>query len=109
VLHASGGSIDLTHAIIPANGSCTVTVTVSASQTGSYTNTIAAQALTTGPAGASGAASTASLKVQTPPSSGGGGGALGNLELMLLGGIATLGARRRAGRRATPPRRQPLG
>ncbi len=49
------------------NGSCTVTVSVSGSVVGSYTNTIAANALMTGPAGGNAAAApSATLTVSTP-------------------------------------------
>ena len=53
-------------AIIPAKGSCTITLQVSGTTAGSYANLIAAGALTSGPAGASAASSTASLTVTAP-------------------------------------------
>jgi serine protease len=65
-LVASGTSIALTGAIIPAKGTCTVTVPVSSTTGGSYTNNIAANALTTGPAGGNTATATATLSVTAP-------------------------------------------
>jgi serine protease len=65
-LQAAGSSVALTGAIIPANGSCTVTLPVSSSTGGTYTNTIPANALTTGPAGGNTATATASVTVTAP-------------------------------------------
>jgi len=65
-LVASGTSIALTGAIIPGNGSCTVTLPVSSTAAGTYTSTIAANALTTGPAGGNTATATAALTVTAP-------------------------------------------
>ena len=65
-LVASGTSIALTGAIIPGNGSCTVTLPVSSTAAGSYTSTIAVNALTTGPAGGNTATATAALTVTAP-------------------------------------------
>jgi serine protease len=65
-LVASGTSIALTGAIIPAKGTCTVTVPVSSTAGGSYTSNIAANALTTGPAGGNTASATATLSVTAP-------------------------------------------
>jgi len=56
----------LAGAIIPVNGSCTVTLAVSGTTAGSYTNTIAANALQTGPGGGSSAAAAATLTVTAP-------------------------------------------
>jgi len=56
----------LTGAIIPVNGSCTVTLAVSGTTAGSYTNTIAANALQTGPGGGSSVAAAATLTVTAP-------------------------------------------
>jgi uncharacterized repeat protein (TIGR01451 family) len=44
---AGGGSVALSGATIPANGSCTVTVSVRSATLGTYTNSMAAGALTT--------------------------------------------------------------
>ena len=65
-LSAAGSTVTLTDANIPANGSCTVTVSVSGSAPGSYANTIAANALMTGPAGGNAAAPSSTLTVTTP-------------------------------------------
>jgi serine protease len=65
-LVASGTSIALTGAVIPANDSCTVTLPVSSTTVGNYTSTIAANALTTGPAGGNTATATATLAVTAP-------------------------------------------
>jgi serine protease len=65
-LTTASNSISLSGANIPANGSCTVTVSVSGAAAGSYTNAIAANALTTGPAGSNAAASSATLTVTAP-------------------------------------------
>ncbi len=56
----------LTGGIIPVKGRCTVTLTVSSATAGSYTNTIAANALITGPAGGNSAAADATLIVGPP-------------------------------------------
>ena len=65
-LQAAGSSVALTGAIVPANGSCTITLPVSSSTAGTYTNSIPANALTTGPAGGNTATATASLTVSAP-------------------------------------------
>jgi serine protease len=65
-LVASGTSVALTGAVIPAKGTCTVTVPVSSTTAGSYTSNIAANALTTGPAGGNTATATATLSVTAP-------------------------------------------
>ncbi|MDP9084474.1 MAG: S8 family serine peptidase [Pseudomonadota bacterium] len=83
----------LTGAIIPVKSSCTVTLTVSSTTAGSYTNTIAASALSTGPAGGNSTAAAATLTVTASKS---GGGALDWLDLMFVAGVAWAG-RRHAG------------
>jgi serine protease len=65
-LVATGSSIALDDANIPANGNCTITVPVSGATAGSYTNTIPVSAFTTGPAGNNTAAATATLNVSPP-------------------------------------------
>jgi serine protease len=65
-LTTTSNSVTLGDANIPANGSCNVTVSVSSSAVGAYTNSIAANALTTGPAGGNSAGSTATLTVTAP-------------------------------------------
>jgi hypothetical protein len=62
------GGVALRGADIPANGSCTVTLAVQSPTPGSYTNSIAPNALTTGPAGANTQGATALLTVTAPAS-----------------------------------------
>jgi uncharacterized repeat protein (TIGR01451 family) len=57
---AGNTGISLSGGSIPANGSCTITVPVTSSTTGSYTNTIAAGAVTTTNAGSNTAPATTS-------------------------------------------------
>jgi serine protease len=96
-LTSSATMVTLAGANIPASGSCTMTMSVMSPTAGTYTNTIAAKALSTGPAGSSSASATASLTVTAPPSGGGGGG-LAWLDLMFAGAVLLAG-RRHAGRR----------
>ncbi|MGO9931516.1 MAG: S8 family serine peptidase [Steroidobacteraceae bacterium] len=97
-------SVTLAAANIPANGSCTITMSVMSTMAGTYVNTIAANALSTGPAGSNAASASASLDVATPAGGGGGsgggsgGGALEWLDIMLITGMLVAG-RRHAGRR----------
>jgi serine protease len=86
-------SISLANADIPAGGSCTVTVGVSAAAAGGYTSTLSVNALTTAPAGGNVTAAAASLTVTAP--SGRGGGALGGGETGVLVCLALAAARRR--------------
>lgn len=65
-LAANGASIALTGAVIPASGSCSITIPVTSPTVGSYTASIAANALTTGPAGGNAATASATLTVTTP-------------------------------------------
>ncbi len=51
---------------IPPKGSCSVTVSVTSATAGSFTNAVAAGALTTGPAGANSTAASAVLTVTAP-------------------------------------------
>ncbi len=60
---SSGGSVALADATIPASGSCTVTVNVTAAAAGSYENSIPAGGLSTS-AGTNTAAATATLTVE---------------------------------------------
>ena len=93
---ASGASIALTGAVIPASGSCSVTIPVTSTADGSYTSTVAAGALTTGPAGGNTATATAALTVSTPSHHG--GGAVDWLDLAVIGGALLAHQRRRAAR-----------
>ncbi|HLW25812.1 MAG TPA: S8 family serine peptidase [Steroidobacteraceae bacterium] len=89
----AGRTLTLSNAVIPPRSSCTVSLGLSSMTAGSYSNSIAAHALSTGPAGSNNAASAATLTVSTPPASGG-GGAIDALEL--LAAAALLGATRAA-------------
>jgi serine protease len=91
-LSSSTGAVKLTGGTIPAAGSCSVTATVSSGSAGSYTNTLAANAITTAQNVGNTVASSATLNVTAPN---GGGGALEWLELLFGAGVA-LAARRRA-------------
>ena len=64
---AAGNSLTLSGASIPANGSCTVTVSVTAAAAGSYVNTIPIGGVTATNAGSNTAAASATLNVYTPP------------------------------------------
>ncbi len=92
-------SVTLSGAEIPANGSCAITLPVQSAMAGSYTTTVAAKALTTGPAGANAQGATALLSVTAP--SKGGGGDLDWWDTMFVVGVLLAG-RRHAKRR--PPR-----
>jgi hypothetical protein len=81
-------SVSLADANIPADGNCTVTVPVESATPGTYTASLAAQALMTAPAGGNSAAATASLTVTAPPASGGGGGgAVDWLDFLFVAGL----------------------
>ncbi|MDB6099162.1 MAG: Peptidase and in kexin sedolisin [Gammaproteobacteria bacterium] len=99
-LTSGTSSITLSAANIPANGACDITLSVNSATAGTYTNTIAANALMTGPAGGNAAPSSASLTVTVATSSsgsgstggsgsggGGGGGSLDWLDIMLVTGV----------------------
>jgi len=98
-LAASGASIALTGAVIPASGSCSVTIPVTSTANGSYTVDVAANALTTGPAGGNPATATATLTVATASSHH--GGALDWLDLTAMAGVLALARRRRGVLRST--------
>jgi hypothetical protein len=84
-LSNTSSAVTLSNANVPAQGSCSVTVQVSAASAGSYTETIADKALSSGPAGMSAGAVSADLTVTAPKS--GGGGALDWLDGMLIAGV----------------------
>ncbi len=90
-LTVSGGSVALSGAIIPASGSCTVTVPVQGAAVGSYTDTVAAAALTTAPAGANTDSASATLSVTAPSKSG--GGALDWWDTLFVVGVLLAGRR----------------
>jgi uncharacterized repeat protein (TIGR01451 family) len=64
---ASGTSIRLTGATIPANGNCNVSVNVLSNISGTYTNTIPAAAVTTFEGVSNEEASSAKIVIATPP------------------------------------------
>jgi serine protease len=95
-LTSSTSSVTLSGANIPAAGACTITLSVNSAMAGTYTNTIAANALMTGPAGGNAVPTSASLTVTAASSSasstgsgggGGGGGSLDWLDIMLVTGV----------------------
>jgi serine protease len=94
-------SVTLSGADIPANGSCAITLPVQSAMAGSYTSTVAAKALITGPAGANAQSATAVLSVTAPPGKGGGGD-LDWWDTMFVVGVLLAG-RRHAKRRSQRP------
>jgi serine protease len=98
-LSSTSNTVTLSGADIPANGGCAITLPVQSATAGSYTSTVAAQALTTGPAGANAQSASAVLSVTAP--SKGGGGDLDWWDTMFVVGVLLAG-RRHAKRR--PPR-----
>jgi serine protease len=97
-LTSSASTVTMADANIPANGSCTMTLSVKSATAGDYTNAIAANALSTGPAGSNAAGASASLTVMAPAKSGGGGD-LDWWDMMFVAGVLLAG-RRQLGRRA---------
>jgi serine protease len=106
-LTSSASAVSMAGANIPAKGSCSMTVSVKSAMAGSYANVIAAQALSTAPAGGNSAGASTSLTVTAPSkslaataSSKSGGGALDWLDMLFVAGVL-LAVRRRGAR---PPR-----
>ena len=104
-LTSSASTVTMAGANIPANGSCTMTLSVMSATAGSFTNSIAAHALSTGPAGSNAAGGSAALTVTTQVASAAavapgksGGGAMDWLDLMFVAGVLLSG--RQAGRRS---------
>jgi hypothetical protein len=95
-LTSTATGIALSNANIPANGSCAVTLPVQSATAGSYTNVLAAKALSTGPAGENSAAANATLTVSAPSS---GGGSFDWWDTLFVAGVIL------AGRRQLKPRR----
>jgi hypothetical protein len=96
-LSGTSTSVSLVNAIVPASGSCSITLPVQASSAGAFSLVIAANALTTGPTGANSASANATLTVNAPGGGGGGGGQIGWPDLLLAAGALLL-TRRRSGR-----------
>jgi hypothetical protein len=98
-LSTSTSTVTMAGADIPANGNCSITVSVKSATPGDYANNIAANALSTGPAGGNSAGASASLSV-TAPAKSGGGGELDWWDMMFVAGVLLAGRRR-----AVRPRR----
>jgi hypothetical protein len=107
-LSSTSGTVTVANAIIPAQGSCTVSIDVQSATAGSYALNIAAADLSTGPAGANAAPASAALTVtgttsasaSASASSGGGhggGGEIDWLDIMFVTGLL-LACRRHVGR-----------
>jgi serine protease len=90
-LTSSASAATMNGANIPANGNCSMTLSVKSATAGSYANPIAANALSTAPAGSNSAGASASLTVTAP--SKGGGGALDWLDMMFIVGVLLAGRR----------------
>ena len=89
----SSTSALISAAVIPANGSCTIVMPVQSGTAGTYVSTIAAGALTTGPAGANTAPASASLTVTASSH----GGALGWPDILIGAGLVYIVRRRALG------------
>jgi hypothetical protein len=87
--------VTMAGANIPAKGSCTMTLSVMSATAATYTNSIAANALTTGPAPSSSGTAAASLTVTAPAaaSKSGGGGDFDWLDMMFVAGVLLAGRR----------------
>ena len=104
-LTSSASTVTMAGANIPAKGSCTMTLSVMSAMAGSYTNSIAASALSTAPAGSSSGTASASLTVTGlvgVAAGKSGGGDLDWLDMMFVAGVLLAG--RRHVRRRPPPR-----
>ena len=86
-LTSSASSVTLAGANIPASGNCTITLSVKSATAGTYTSTVAANALTTAPAGNNPASASASLTVSAPAPSKSGGGAIDWYDLVFAAGV----------------------
>jgi serine protease len=113
-LSSTSGSVTLSSANIPANGSCNMTFSVQSTTVSSYTASIPANALVTGPAGSNAAPASATLTVTVASSAptgvassggGGGGGALDWMDILLIAGVLLI-ARGHAAKRM--PRESPV-
>ncbi len=107
-LTTSTSKVTLAGADIPPKGSCSITLSVKSAVSGVYAGAIAANALSTAPAGGNAAAVSASLTVTAPPPKSG-GGELDWLDMMFVAGVLLVGRRqvvRQAARpQVRPPRR----
>jgi serine protease len=91
MLTSSASAVTMAGANIPANGSCSMTLSVKSATAGSFANPIAANALSTAPAGSNSAGASASLTVTAPSKSG--GGAVDWLDMMFIVGVLLAGRR----------------
>jgi serine protease len=95
-LTSSASAVTMAGANIPAAGSCTMTLVVKSATAGTYANAIAANALSTGPAGGSAGTVSTSLTVTgltgVAPSKSGGGD-LDWLDMMFVAGVLLAGRR----------------
>jgi hypothetical protein len=108
-LSSTSSSVTLSGANIPANGTCDVSFGVTSTTVGTYSASIAANALVTGPAGNNAAPASATLDVKaassslTPAAGSGGGGALDWMDILLIAGVLLIArghAAKQIGRRA---------
>jgi serine protease len=92
----TSSSVTLAGANIPVNGSCNISFSVKSATAGTYTTTVAANDLMTGPAAGNTAPASASLTVTAAGASGastgsggggGGGGSMDWLDIMLITGV----------------------
>jgi serine protease len=88
---SSTSSVTLSGAVIPADGSCSITVSVKTAAAGNYTNSIAPHSLSTAPAGGNATSASADLTVSVPPS--GGGGAVDWWDTLFVAGVLLAGRR----------------
>jgi hypothetical protein len=95
-LTSTSGSITLSGASVPANGTCAISLSVQSATASTYTLGIPANAFLTGPAGSNAEPATATLTVTAATSSatgvapgggGGGGGDLDWMDIMLIAGV----------------------
>jgi serine protease len=101
----TSSNVTLGAANIPASGSCTVSFGVKSAAAGTFTTTVAANGLMTGPAGGNTAPASASLTVTAAaagasPSSGG-GGSMDWMDIMLIVGVLLI-VRGHAAKRTRP-------
>jgi serine protease len=97
-LTSSASAVTMAGANIPASGTCTMTLSVKSASAGTFANSIAPSALSTGPAGGSAGAASASLTVTaastTAAASKSGGGNLDWFDVMFVVGVLLAGRRR---------------
>jgi serine protease len=90
-LTRSMSAVTMVGANIPANGNCSITLSVKSATAGNYVNSVGANALSTGPAGSNSASASASLIVTAPNKSG--GGDLDWWDMMFVVGVLLAGRR----------------